>query len=281
MELSSSVPEEIIPLPDTPIDKEEKKLEKVVVIEHLAKSFGYKKVLEDINLVLFRGENLVILGRSGEGKSVAIRCLVGLLDPDGGLVEVLGENMNKLSNEALKTIRRKIGFLFQSGALYDSMTVRENLAFPLRKVLHLRDEKEIENQIEEMLRGVGLLDTLDKLPSELSGGMKKRIGLARTLILKPEIMLYDEPTTGLDPITSAEIAELLLEMQEKYKISSIIITHDMACAERLADKIMVMHNGKFIMEGSYPELSLSKDPAVKDFFLMPEPRKNGLFLNCR
>ncbi len=243
--------------------------EVVLSIKNLSKSFGSKKVLVDINLDLHRGENIVVLGRSGEGKSVSIKCIVGLLTQDSGSIEVLGEEVKELSKEDLKALRIKIGFLFQSGALYDSMTVRENLAFPLQRVLKIKDQKEIDDRIHEMLDGVGLLEAIDKLPSELSGGMRKRIGLARTLILKPEIMLYDEPTTGLDPITSGEISELLISMQNKYKISSIIITHDIACAKMVADKIMIMSEGKFIVSGTFSELANSKNPQVNEFFKEP------------
>ena len=247
-------------------NKNLKKGDLVIKVEHLEKSFGSKKVLQDLSMELERGENLVVMGRSGEGKSVFIKCLVGLLTPDSGSIQILGEEVTNLSEIKLKELRIKIGFLFQSGALYDSMTVRENLSFPLIKVLKLKDPQEIEKQVKEMLEGVGLLEAIDKLPSELSGGMKKRIGLARTLILKPEIMLYDEPTTGLDPITSLEISELILKMQEKYNISSIIITHDLACAKRASDKIMIMNEGKFIAEGSYDELTSSKEPKISAFF---------------
>ncbi len=248
--------------------------ELVLKIQHLSKSFGKKEVLKDINLELKRGENKVILGRSGEGKSVTIKCIVGLLIGDQGTVEVLGKEISKLSNTELKELRIKLGFLFQSGALYDSLTVRENLAFPLQRILQLKDKKEIFSRIEEMLNGVGLLEAIDKYPSELSGGMKKRIGLARTLILKPEIMLYDEPTTGLDPITSAEISDLILKMQTIYHISSIVITHDLACAKTVGDQILIMHQGKFIIQGNYQELNASKDPNVSDFFKIVKEKEH-------
>lgn len=212
------------------------------------------------------GENLVILGRSGQGKSVNKKCMVGLLSYDGGSLKVLGDEVSELSESALKELRLKVGFLFQSGALYDSMTVRENLSFPLTRVLKLKDAKEINEKIGEVLDAVGLLEAIDKMPSELSGGMRKRAGLARTLIIQPQILLYDEPTTGLDPITSREISTLILEMQKKYKTSSIIITHDMACANITADRILVMNDGKFIAEGSYEALENSSDQLVKSFF---------------
>ncbi len=238
---------------------------KVVEIEHLKKSFGEKKVLVDINLTIKKGENLVVLGKSGSGKSVLIKCLVGLINPDEGKIIILDENISELDNKALNAIRKKVGFLFQSGALYDSMSVRENLAFPLRDSKDLKKE-EITKLIEEALNNVGLLDSIDKNPSELSGGMRKRLGLARTLILAPEIMLYDEPTTGLDPITSKEISELILEVQKKHNTSSIIITHDMACAKITANRMVVFKEGKIEAEGTYEELEKSNDKFIRSFF---------------
>lgn len=240
--------------------------ETVIEIRHLKKSFGNKEVLSDINMDLYRGENLVVLGKSGQGKSVNIKLIVGLLRQDAGSLRVFGEEVNELSEKELRELRLRVGFLFQSGALYDSMTVRENLEFPLTRVLKLRRKKEIRQRVEEMLEGVGLLDAIDKMPSDLSGGMRKRIGLARTLILKPEIMLYDEPTTGLDPITSREISELILRMQRRYQTSSVIITHDMACARITADRILIMNDGTFAAEGSYENLEASGDELVRHFF---------------
>lgn len=240
--------------------------EPVIVIRHLKKSFGKNEVLRDVNMDLHKGENLVVLGRSGQGKSVAIKCVVGLLTQDAGELKVFGKEIKDLSDQELKEMRIKVGFLFQSGALYDSMTVRDNLAFPLIRSLRLTDNNEIENRIKEVLDAVGLADAIDLMPSDLSGGMRKRIGLARTLILKPAIMLYDEPTTGLDPITSREISELILEVQKKYQTSSIIITHDMACAKITADRMLVLNDGTFIAEGSYDELEKSQDPLVNSFF---------------
>lgn len=240
--------------------------EVVVAIRHLKKAFGSKVVLADINMDLHRGENLVVLGKSGQGKSVNIKCIVGLLTQDEGSLKVFGEEVKDLGERELKALRIKVGFLFQSGALFDSMTVKQNLEFPLTRVLKLTDKDEIQHRVEEMLEGVGLSDAIDKMPSDLSGGMRKRIGLARTLILKPDIMLYDEPTTGLDPITSKEISELILEMQRKYQTSSVIITHDMACAKITADRVLVMNNGTFVAEGTYDELEKTGDDMVRSFF---------------
>jgi phospholipid/cholesterol/gamma-HCH transport system ATP-binding protein len=240
--------------------------EVVIRLEHLKKSFGSKEILKDINMELRKGENVVVLGKSGTGKSVTIKCIVGLLTQDAGVCDVFGKDVKTLSELELKALREKVGFLFQSAALYDSMTVRENLAFPLTRVLKMNDNDEIQKLVEEMLDNVGLKDAIDKLPSDLSGGMRKRIGLARTLILKPEIMLYDEPTTGLDPITSKEISKLILEMQKKYQTSSIIITHDMACAKITADRIMIMNEGSIIAEGSYDELEKSDNELIRSFF---------------
>lgn len=241
-------------------------MEKVVVaIEHLEKSFGANAVLKDINVELENGENLVVFGKSGSGKSVLIKCLVGLIVPDAGKVTILGADISKLSIKELNELRKKIGFLFQSGALYDSMTVRENLIFPLRGNKQLKEED--KNALaEDVLENVGLKEAIDKMPSELSGGMRKRVGLARTLILKPEIILYDEPTTGLDPITSKEISQLILDVQKKYKASSIIITHDVACAEITSNKMLILRDGLVYVSGTYEELEASKDEWVGSFF---------------
>ncbi len=240
--------------------------ETVINIQHLGKSFDGNEVLKDINLDLFKGENLVVLGKSGTGKSVTIKCIVGLLEPDKGEIKVFDQEVTKLSEQDLKAVRIRIGFLFQSGALFDSMTVRENLEFPLRRVLKIKDQNEINKRIEEILEGVGLPDSVDKMPSELSGGMRKRIGLARTMIMQPEIMLYDEPTTGLDPITSKEISELIMDMQKKYGVSSIIITHDIACAKIVANRMLIMHEGLIIAEGTFDELEKSEDKLISSFF---------------
>lgn len=237
----------------------------VVEIEHVHKSFGNNNVLKDMSLSLEKGENLVVLGKSGSGKSVLIKCLVGLIEPDEGKVTILGKDISELKIEELNQLRKKVGFLFQSAALYDSMTVRENLEFPLRD-LKSKPKEEIDELVEEALKNVGLEDVIDKMPSELSGGMRKRVGLARTLILKPEIILYDEPTTGLDPITSKEISNLILDIQKKYNTSSIIITHDMECARITANRMLILKNGTSISEGTFKELSESKDEWVHSFF---------------
>ncbi|MBS7565794.1 ATP-binding cassette domain-containing protein [Mucilaginibacter sp. Bleaf8] len=248
-------------------DQSDRTDETVIEIKGLKKAFGNKEVLKNINLTLKRGENIVVLGRSGQGKSVTIQCIVGLLTPDEGSVKVFGQEVAELNNEQLKDLRTKVGFLFQSGALYDSMTVRENMEFALTRVLKIKDQAELDSRVMEVLEGVGLPEAADKMPSDLSGGMRKRVGLARTLIVKPEIMLYDEPTTGLDPITSREISELILEMQKKFKTSSIIITHDMDCARITSDRVVIMSEGEYVAEGTFDELQQSDNEFVKSYFL--------------
>lgn len=240
--------------------------ETVIVIDHLKKAFGENKVLTDFSFRLQKGQTTAVLGKSGSGKSVLIKCIIGLLQPDSGSIEVLGENVNDLSEEALDRLRVKIGFLFQSNALYDSMTVRQNLEFPLRRHWMTIEQDEVDALVMEALDNVGLGYTVNMMPEELSGGMRKRIALARTLILKPSIILYDEPTTGLDPVTGKEISELITEVQEKYRTSSVIISHDMRCIKLTADRIVVLMEGRCYAEGSYAELECSNDKQVKQFF---------------
>ena len=244
----------------------EQKSDVVIEMQHLKKSFGNNHVLQDINLVINKGENLAILGQSGTGKSVLIKCIVGLVEIDEGKLVIFGQDISELKDKELIETQKRIGFLFQSGALYDSMTVRENLEFPLRKQLHSISKEELDSLIKESLHDVGLDRAIDKTPSELSGGMRKRLGLARTLILKPDIMLYDEPTTGLDPITSKEISNLILEVQRKYHTTSIIITHDIECTKLTADRIIVIKGGVCAAEGTFDELERSADPWVRSFF---------------
>lgn len=238
----------------------------VVSISGLNKSFGAKTVLKNFSIELRKGENLVVLGRSGSGKSVLIKCVIGLVTPDSGVISVLGENIADLNHEDLDKVRSRIGFLFQSNALYDSMTVRENLEFPMRR--HLKDisSAQMEQKIMETLTNVMLPQTADMMPSELSGGMQKRIAMARTLILNPEIILYDEPTTGLDPVTGREISSLIRDVQNKYHTSSIIISHDMKCVKRTADRIAVLIGGACYALGTYDELEASTDENIKQFF---------------
>lgn len=238
----------------------------LIEIKNLKKSFGRLEVLKDISLKLRNGENLVVLGKSGSGKSVLIKCIVRLLNPDGGTINLLGENVGSIKGRALSEVRKKIGFLFQSGALYDSMTVKQNLEFPLRRIKKDLNEQEIDEKVNEVLENVGLSDVLEKMPSQLSGGMRKRISLARSIILDPVIMLYDEPTTGLDPVTSDEISELINSVQKKYKTSSIIITHDIACVRITADRIIMLHEGYVYAEGTLSEFEKSDDPLIMSFF---------------
>lgn len=238
----------------------------VISIRGLEKAFEDYHVLRGIDLDLYQGENLVVLGRSGTGKSVLIKIISGLLKPDQGEITVLGHNYAHISEKELQELRIRIGFSFQNSALYDSMTVRKNLEFPLVRNRKGITRKEIDTSVETVLDAVGLSQTINQMPAELSGGQRKRIGIARTLILNPEIMLYDEPTTGLDPITSREISELILHMQQKYKTSSIIITHDLECARITADRIVVMNDGEYIAEGSWKDLQKSDNELVRSFF---------------
>jgi len=240
--------------------------EAVIEIDNLRKSFDNQAVLTDVSLKLYKGENLVVLGKSGSGKSVLIKCIVRLLTSDGGTINVFGQDVMALEREELNDLRKQMGFLFQSGALYDSMTVKQNLEFHLRRIKKGISEKDIKEKIDEVLENVGLPDSRDKMPSQLSGGMRKRISLARTIVADPKIMLYDEPTTGLDPITSDEISLLINEVQEKYKTSSIIITHDIACARTNANRVVMLMDGKIYLEGSLEMFEKSEDPIIQSFF---------------
>lgn len=240
--------------------------EVVIYIRELYKAFGDNRVLQGINLDVYKGENIAVLGRSGTGKSVLIKIISGLLKPDSGVVKVLRKEVDKLDNKELQKLRLKIGFSFQSSALYDSMTVRENLAFPLVRNSRNMKPPEITEAIENVLDAVGLLQTIDQMPSELSGGQRKRIGIARTLILRPEIMLYDEPTAGLDPMTSIEINNLINYVREKFNTTSIIITHDLTCAKTTGDRIAMMLNGKFLSVGTFEEVFNSEDERIQGFY---------------
>ncbi len=239
----------------------------IIEVKDLHKSYGTNHVLDGFHLDLYEGENLVVMGKSGSGKSVMIKCLIGLEQSDSGTIIIMDKNMNDIHREDLDEIRTEVGFLFQGSALYDSMSVRENLEFPLRR--HTKKFGIIEDTtplVMEALENVGLANTINLMPNELSGGMKRRIALARTLILKPKIILYDEPTTGLDPITSKEIIMLMKSIQEKYKTSSIIITHDIDCARVIANRMILLIDGINYAEGTFAELSASKDPKIEAFF---------------
>ena len=241
--------------------------EKVVVVRNLFKAFGDLEVLKGVNLDLYREENLVVLGRSGTGKSVLIKIMVGLLQQDSGSMQVLGKEISTLGIQELNSLRLKIGFSFQNSALYDSMTVRENMEFPLVRNVKNLTKKEINLRIEELLDAVGLPQTINQMPSELSGGQKKRIGVARTLVLNPEIMLYDEPTAGLDPITCVDINNLINEVRERYKTTSIVITHDLSCAKQTGDLMAVLLEGQFNAIGSFEEVfPLASDERIKSFY---------------
>lgn len=241
--------------------------EKVVEIKNLYKSFGDLHVLKGVDLDLFREENLVVLGRSGTGKSVLIKIMVGLLKQDRGQMQVLGKEVSKLATRELNELRLKIGFSFQNSALYDSMTVRENMEFPLVRNIKNLTRKEINHRIEDLLDAVGLPQTINQMPSELSGGQKKRIGVARTLVLNPEIMLYDEPTAGLDPITCVDINNLINEVRERYKTTSIVITHDLTCAKMTGDRMAVLLDGQFSSIGTFEEVfPHAEDQRVKSFY---------------
>lgn len=238
----------------------------VIYVDDVSKSFGDRQILHNVDLKLFEGENLVVLGRSGTGKSVLIKLISGLLKPDSGTINVLGEVVNDLKERDLMQLRLKIGFSFQNSALYDSMTVRENLEFPLVRNKRNLTRAEIDREVEDVLEGVGLAQAINQMPSELSGGQKKRIGIARTLILRPDIMMYDEPTAGLDPITCLEINTLINDVQQRYKTSSIIITHDLACAKMVGDRIVMLLDGRFERQGAFSEIFDTDDDRVKPFY---------------
>ena len=251
--------------------------EALIYIRDLYKSFGDKEVLNGANLDVFNKENVVVLGRSGSGKSVLIKIIVGLLKSDSGLVRILGENVAELNGKQLEKLRLQIGFSFQSSALYDSMTVSENLSFPLVRHKKQLSRKEVKIAVEEVLDDVGLLQTINQMPSELSGGQRKRIGIARTLILRPQIMLYDEPTSGLDPITCIEINKLINLVKHKFNTTSIIITHDLTCAKMTGDKVAMLFDGKFIKHGTFDEVFASDDERIRDFYnynFVQEEKKN-------
>lgn len=241
-------------------------VEPVIAIKDLYKSFEDLDVLKGVDLTVYKGENVVVLGRSGSGKSVLIKIIVGLLKPDSGEVRVLGQEVDTLEEKELNALRLRIGFSFQSSALYDSMNIRQNLEFPLKMNRKNISKKEIALAVEEVLNAVGLEDKVNQMPAELSGGQRKRIGIARTLILKPEIMLYDEPTAGLDPITSFEINNLINQMQHKYNTSSIIITHDLTCAKETGDRVGMFMEGRFIRIGKFNEVFDTNDEHVKAFY---------------
>ncbi|MBO9614753.1 MAG: ATP-binding cassette domain-containing protein [Dyadobacter sp.] len=240
--------------------------EPVIEVRDLYKSFGDLHVLQGVNLTVNKGENMVVLGRSGTGKSVLIKIMVGLLKQDRGDCIVLGKEVSNLDGNDLRDLRLKIGFSFQNSALYDSMTVRENLEFPLVRNIPNLSRAEIDEQVEYVLDAVGLLQTINQVPAELSGGQRKRIGIARTLILKPEVMLYDEPTAGLDPITCLEINELINEVQKKYQTTSIIITHDLTCARATGDRIAMLLDGKFLKTGTFEEVFDTDEERIKSFY---------------
>ncbi len=252
------------PIPK-PTDTSKQKV--VIELSDLYKSFGSNHVLRGFNLKLYEGENLVVIGKSGSGKSVMIKCLIGLIPVDSGRLILFDKDMSDLKTADLNEIRTEIGFLFQGSALYDSMTVRENLEFPMRRHKKKMGENyDSEQLVMEVLESVGLAHTVDMMPAELSGGMQRRIALARTLILRPKIILYDEPTSGLDPITAKEIIYLIMEIQKKYHTSSLIITHDMDCARVMANRMIILVDGINYAQGTYGELAQSEDPKIQAFF---------------
>ena len=255
--------EEIASAPLSAAEKAEIAIEAI----DLYKSFGENHVLKGFNMVVHQGENVVILGRSGSGKSVFIKCIAGLLKPDSGVLKVFGKEVTEMTRKEMEAMRKRVGFMFQGNALYDSMTVRENLEFPLRRHMGTTNfKREATERVEEVLEGVGLAHTKDKMPSELSGGMKKRIALARTLILRPDIILYDEPTSGLDPITSREISRLILEVQERFHAAALVITHDIECARLSGNRVSVLIDGLNYASGTFEEVKNNPDERVHAFF---------------
>jgi phospholipid/cholesterol/gamma-HCH transport system ATP-binding protein len=238
----------------------------VISLKGIRKSFGSLEVLKGIDLEVRKGENVVVLGRSGSGKSVLIKIIAGLLRPDEGTVKVLGQEVDALDSRELRELRTKIGFSFQGSALYDGMTVRANMEFPLVRNKRNLNAQEIDKAVQKVLKELGLAQTIDQMPSELSGGQKKRIGIARTLILQPEIMLYDEPTAGLDPVTSVEINDLINDVQKQYNTSSVIITHDLTCARSTGDRVIMLSEGCFVRQGEFEEVFATDDPKVLGFY---------------
>ena len=237
-----------------------------IIVENVYKSFGPNVILNGFHLTVHQNENVVVLGKSGAGKSVLIKCIIGLMKPDSGRIMVFGDNVPELNHHELDRARARIGFLFQGNAMYDSMTIRENLEFPLRRHWIKMKQAEVDDMVMEALENVNLAHTVDMMPAELSGGMLKRVALARTMILKPDIILYDEPTTGLDPVTAREIDALIVKLQKKYNTSSIIISHDMNCVKNTADRVVLLLDGKCYTEGTYEELEHSTDKKINQFF---------------
>lgn len=238
-----------------------------ISVKGLNKSFGPNHVLKNFNIEVKKGESVAVIGKSGSGKSVLIKCIIGLMAPESGSINVLGKEVTELDSKDLDRLRVKVAFLFQSNALYDSMTVRENLEFPLRRHWVETTKNEVDDMVMEALTNVGLAHTVDMMPAELSGGMRKRVALARTLIMRPEIILYDEPTTGLDPITAREISNLMVDIQEKYKTSSIIISHDLNCVKITADRVVMLIEGRNYADGKFEDLRNSSDEQVKKFYI--------------
>ncbi len=241
--------------------------EAVIKVRDLYKTFDDKQVLEGVSFKLNRGETLAILGRSGQGKSVLIKCIVKLILPDAGSINVLNFDILNLEDRELNELRIRVGYLFQEGALYDSMTLAENLLFPLNRNKPGLSETDKEDLVEQTLKSVDLFDASDKMPAELSGGMRKRAGLARTLVLQPEIILYDEPTTGLDPYTARDINDLIIRIQEIYNVSSIVVTHDLKCTRRVSDRVVILQSGNFIARGTYEELENHTDELIRNYFI--------------